>query len=92
VWAWSPEDRTAHLVPAAAVFGRGPRAPRGLGSGTTFDAAVRAARQDLRGGSESGAQSRAGAGARATLVVPLDHDPAATWVLPYLLKAVNPHD
>jgi hypothetical protein len=96
VWAWSPEDGTAHLVPAAAVFGRGPRAPRGLGSGTAFDAAVRAARQDLRGGSESGAQrragARAGAGARATLVVPLDHDPAATWVLPYLLKAVNPDD
>ncbi|MYS23175.1 hypothetical protein GA0115240_14867 [Streptomyces sp. DvalAA-14] len=104
VWAWSPEHGSAHLVPAAAVFGRGPRAPRGLGSGTTFDAAVRAARQDLRGASGSGARSRApadtGAGtgaeaspeASAALLVPLDHDPAATWVLPYLLKAVNPDD
>jgi hypothetical protein len=124
VWAWSPEDGTARLVAAGAVFGRGPRAPRGLGSGTTFDAAVRAARQDLRGAAGHAAQRRTGAGtgarpaaraearagthagsgngpgtgvrsgpaARPALVVPLDHDPAATWVLPYLLKAVNPDD
>ena len=87
VWAWSPEDGTARLVPAASVFGRGPRPPRGLGSGTTFDDAVRTARQNLRGGATAGATAGAAA---AALVVPLDHDPAATWVLPYLLKAVNP--
>ncbi|MBC3841186.1 hypothetical protein GXW82_15435 [Streptacidiphilus sp. 4-A2] len=82
VWAFSPEDGTARLVPATAVYGRGPRPPRGLGSGTTFAEAVDAARGDLRAGSRR----------RSTLVVPLDHDPAATRVLPYLLKAVDTHD
>ena len=89
VWAWSPEDGTARLVPAVAVYGRGPRPPRGLGSGMTFDAAVTAARHDLRGSGRSA--GRPGA-ALPALVVPLDHDPAATRVLPYLLKAVNPDD
>jgi len=79
VWAWSPEHGTARLVPAAAVYGRGRLGTRGVGSGATFDQAVAAARLSLRGG----------AGARTALVVPLDHDPAATRVLPYLLKAVN---
>ena len=82
VWAWSPENDAVRLVPAEAVYGRGRRAPRGLGSGATFDEAVRAARRDLRGGT----------GTRPALVTPLDHDPAATRVLPYLVKAVNTDD
>ncbi|GGY41324.1 hypothetical protein [Streptomyces xanthochromogenes] len=77
LWAWSPEHGTAHLVPAATVGARGPRAPRGLGSGATFDEAVAAA---LRG---------RGGHAHGQLVVPLDHDPAATEILPHLLRAVR---
>ena len=80
VWAWSPRSGEARLVPAAAVYARTRRVPRGLGSGPTFDEAVQAALGDLRGST----------GSRSALVVPLDHDPAATRVLPYLVKAVNP--
>ncbi|WP_327064861.1 hypothetical protein [Kitasatospora sp. NBC_01302] len=81
-WAWSPEQRTARLVPVSAVHGRGRRAVRGLGSGATFDEAVAAARRSLP----------ASARARSVLIVPLDHDPAATEVLPYLVKAVHCDD
>ncbi|MEU6480411.1 hypothetical protein ABZ858_26720 [Streptomyces sp. NPDC047017] len=80
LWAWSPEHGTARLVPVDSVRVRGPRPPRGLGSGATFDEAVTAARRDLRGD------------ARGALIVPLDHDPAATRVLPYLLRAVRCDD
>ncbi|MEU9098409.1 hypothetical protein [Streptomyces sp. NPDC048361] len=80
LWAWSPERGTAHLVPAASVGAMGPRPPRGLGAGATFDEAVHEARRDLRGP------------AHDTLIVPLDHDPAATDVLPYLLRAVRCDD
>ncbi|WP_328306726.1 hypothetical protein OG432_01060 [Streptomyces sp. NBC_00442] len=76
LWAWSPGRDTAHLVPAASVGARGQRPPRGLGAGATFDEAVTEALRDLRGP------------ARDPLIVPLDHDPAATDVLPYLLRAV----
>ncbi|MFF7633119.1 hypothetical protein ACFZB9_08205 [Kitasatospora sp. NPDC008050] len=82
LWAWSPEHRTAHLVPAAAVHERGRPAVRGLGSGVTFDEAVAAARSSLP----------APARVRTVLIVPLDHDPAATEVLPYLVKAVSSVD
>ncbi|MFG2720063.1 hypothetical protein ACGFW5_17465 [Streptomyces sp. NPDC048416] len=80
LWAWSPEHGTAHLVPAAAVRAQGTRAPRGLGSGATFDEAVTAALGDRRGH------------AAGALIVPLDHDPAATEILPYLLRAVRCDD
>ncbi|MFC8710653.1 hypothetical protein ACFUCQ_12100 [Streptomyces sp. NPDC057197] len=80
LWAWSPEPGTARLVPAASVSARAPRVPRGLGAGATFDEALAAALGDLRGP------------ARGALIVPLDHDPAATEVLPYLLKAVRCDD
>ncbi|MFF8595398.1 hypothetical protein ACF061_28950 [Streptomyces sp. NPDC015220] len=80
LWAWSPGQGTAHLVPAPRVLARGPRTPRGLGSGATFDEAVTAALRDLRGHPHG------------ALIVPLDHDPAATEVLPYLLKAVRCDD
>ncbi|MEU5088860.1 hypothetical protein [Streptomyces sp. NPDC021356] len=80
LWGWCPERGTAHLVAAAAVRARDGRAPRGLGSGGTFDEAVAAALGDLRGP------------VRRALIVPLDHDPAATEVLPHLLKAVRCDD
>jgi hypothetical protein len=80
LWAWSPEHGTARLVPAVSVRARGPRAPRGLGSGGTFDEAVAAALRDQRGP------------AHGTLIVPLDHDPAATEILPYLLRTVRCDD
>ncbi|MFJ5292937.1 hypothetical protein [Streptomyces sp. NPDC088348] len=80
LWAWSPEHGTAHLVPAASVTARGPHAPRGLGSGATFEEAVTAALRDRRGPSHG------------TLIVPLDHDPAATGILPHLLRAVRCDD
>ncbi|WP_405755517.1 hypothetical protein OG232_37235 [Streptomyces sp. NBC_01411] len=80
LWAWSPEHGTAHLVPATSVTAQGPHAPRGLGSGATFDEAVTAALRDLRGP------------AHGTLIVPLDHDPAATGILPYLVRAVRCDD
>ncbi|MGC5341892.1 hypothetical protein ACPXCE_03205 [Streptomyces sp. DT24] len=80
LWAWSPEHGTAHLVPAASVRARGPRAPRGLGAGATFDEAVAAALRDRRGP------------AHGALIVPLDHDPAATGILPYLLRTVRCDD
>ncbi|MFJ2957493.1 hypothetical protein [Streptomyces sp. NPDC087270] len=80
LWAWSPERGTAHLVPAAAVSVRGPGAPRGLGSGGTFTEAVAAALRDLRGPTHG------------ALIVPLDHDPAATAILPYLLRTVRCDD
>ncbi|GAB2725774.1 hypothetical protein [Kitasatospora kifunensis] len=82
VWAWSPEQQTARLVPVAAVYERGERAVRGLGSGATFDEAVEAARRDLP------AHTRTRTRTRTVLIVPLDHDPATTEVLPYLVKAV----
>ncbi|MFE2377010.1 hypothetical protein [Streptomyces sp. NPDC059398] len=77
LWAWCPERGTAHLVPASAVRTQGPSAPRGLGSAATFDEAVAEALRDRRGP------------AHGTLLVPLDHDPAATGILPCLLKAVR---
>ncbi|MCX5384496.1 hypothetical protein [Streptomyces sp. NBC_00083] len=80
LWAWSPERDTAHLVPAARVRAQGTRPPRGLGAGATFDEAVAEARRDLRGP------------AHDTVVVPLDHDPAATDILPNLLRAVRCDD
>ncbi|MGW8332878.1 hypothetical protein ACWGLE_33865 [Streptomyces sp. NPDC055897] len=76
-WAWAPEHGTAHQGPGAAGRARGPPAPRGLGSGATFDEAVAAALRDQRGP------------ARGRLIVPLDHDPAATGILPHLLRAVR---
>ncbi|QMU70603.1 hypothetical protein [Streptacidiphilus sp. P02-A3a] len=82
VWGWCPETGAVQLVPAAAVYGRGRRAPRGLGSGGTLAEAVAAARRDLRG------SATRGPGTIPTLIVPLDHDPAATRVLPYLVRAV----
>ncbi|MCX4744063.1 hypothetical protein OG455_00800 [Kitasatospora sp. NBC_01287] len=82
VRAWSPERRTTRLLPAASVFAHGRRAVRGLGSGTTFDEAVEAARRDLPAAARGG----------TVLIVPLDHDPAATRVLPYLVKAVGCDD
>ncbi|WP_018566132.1 hypothetical protein [Streptomyces sp. PsTaAH-124] len=80
LWAWSPELGTARLVPAASVSAQAPRVPRGLGAGATFDEALAAALSDLRGPT------------RGALIVPLDHDPAATEVLPHLLKAVRCDD
>lgn len=80
LWAWSPGPGTARLVPAASVLAQAPRVPRGLGAGATFDEALAAALSDLRGP------------AHGALIVPLDHDPAATEVLPYLLKAVRCDD
>ncbi|MFE9118911.1 hypothetical protein [Streptomyces sp. NPDC007172] len=78
LWAWSPARGTAHLVPAASVRARGAHASqRGLGSGDTFDEAVAAALGDRRGH------------ASGHLLVPLDHDPAATGILPYLMRAVR---
>ena len=82
VWAWSPETGAVRLVPAAAVYGRGRPAPRGLGSGATLAEAVAAARRDLRGAAEGRTANH------TTLIVPLDHDPAATRILPYLVRAV----
>ncbi|WP_406153925.1 hypothetical protein OG217_14315 [Streptomyces sp. NBC_01023] len=80
LWAWSPEDGTARLVPVASVRAGGPNPPRGLGSGATFDEAVAAALRDRRGP------------AHGALIVPLDHDPAATGILPYLLRTVRCDD
>ncbi|MFB7741847.1 hypothetical protein [Streptomyces sp. NPDC056132] len=77
LWAWSPARGTAHLVPAASVQARGTHAQRGLGSGGTFDEAVAAALRDRRGPAPD------------HLIVPLDHDPAAAEILPYLLRAVR---
>jgi hypothetical protein len=77
LWAWSPEDETATLVPVASLTVPGARAPRGLGYGLDFDEAVDAARRGLCAASRHRA-----------LIVPLDHDPAAVEALPNLVRAV----
>ncbi|MEU3369303.1 hypothetical protein ABZ734_02235 [Streptomyces sp. NPDC006660] len=80
LWAWSPEHDSVHLLAVDRVRADAGRVPRGLGAGATFDEAVAAALSDLRGP------------ARGALIVPLDHDPAATEILPYLLRAVRCDD
>ncbi|MFG3284562.1 hypothetical protein [Streptomyces sp. NPDC048111] len=87
LWAWSPERGTAHLVPAVVVAAQGRGAARGLGCGATFDEAVAAALRDVRNPTRGRRDLRGPA--PDPLIVPLDHDPAATEILPHLLRAVH---